>query len=323
MRKKFFNLTVLFALISVAVLFCSCQKEGYSPVPSVNKEVGQPILFGVAGFSAHAYTKALTPNALSSLDGGFMVTAVAPDKSSFFDKQIAVKKSAIDGSHNLFEVKNYYWPTTGTMSFYGVFPKSGYDLVNTSGAVSFPVGTSTAQFDGKSDVIAAKAVNVANRTEKVSLDFGHVLHWVNGIKFTNNDENATFKVKSISLDAPGYGTFNFVSDSLGNWSGLPAKASYKKYDLFSGEQAIAHGNAVAISDLKDVMVIAAGACTLNVTYSVTVNGATDTYSKSAGINLWQGKKSTISAELTNDLTPILFSVSVKDWKAEDINAVLE
>lgn len=318
---------IIVIVAALTALLCSCQKESVvSPRDVQVSSDGSAILFGVkcAGISSPV-TRAITPNVLSSLDGGFKVAALKEDNlEEFYFDTLAIKKS-----DKIFGVDNYYWPIEGALSFYGVFPKTGYSFTNNSGIVSFPVGTSSAQFDAQTDILAARNLAVTNpnaskdNADTVGLDFGHILHWLSALTFTAGDANAKFKLKSVSLDAPGYGSYTFSADSLGAWGSLPDSASFKNYELYKNAEGLEiKPEGTSVSGLTDMMVIAAGKCYLRVQYTVSINGAEQTYDKTAKINLWQGKKSTVKATLTNDLTPIIFEVSVKDWEDEEINADL-
>lgn len=269
----------------------------------VEASVEVPVLLDAA---VAAPTKACTESKLEGLrTSGFNCLAVKDsDNSSFVNNRTAT------WSGSSFSVADYFWPSSGTLSFYAVYPQM--DIINSSGVALVSLGSPTSRWAATTDVVCAKAENVTNGTVP-NLEFEHILTWVSGVRLTSTAGNsATITVNSFSVSAPSYGTYNMGSSS---W---PSTGSQATFVCTSTAQTVStSGTTLSISDF---LLIPSATCTLNVTYTVGVNGVVEQFVKTAQVSLAAGHKNVIVGNLSNDLSQVSFSVSVRPWIQEEITA---
>lgn len=269
----------------LAAAICGCERTDTCP------DVLHEIRFD-SGLCPEVSTKAMSERTSAA---GFTCLALRSDGSTFIDN---VRTTTL-GSYQT--VPGRYWPASGTLSFYGVLPN--VSMTRSSGSVICPVGSSSSPLTGSEDYIVASRTNVSNATSPVSMQFSHILSQVSGLTLTGSRTGASTTVSSASFTHPTYGTYSL---STGSWSstGGTASSSFSGFGTISGT-----GSGTASSDFS----VIPGTYTLSVTYTVTSGGASRAYTKTGTFTLAAGKKSTVSATLSDDFADLSVSVSVAEW----------
>lgn len=313
MLKRFiFTLTVISL---VGGLFCCCDKE--TPIeestdPFQKEEVDYDFSDGIWFSASDAQgTKAFT--ALTSAKQ-FQVLGLNATTSATYCNA----RTVTNGSYE--KIGSYYWPNGFNLSFFCNLQSKGATnsviaMTNTTGVVTMPCGTSSAKLAGDEDIITAKALNQTKPTvgdKVVALTFDHILSKIAGCTFTGTVADATTTVTALSISHPKYGTYK-LND--GTWSNLGTAES----SALSLPAAISGTGSQSSTDDKTVI---PGTYTLSVSYTVSINGAEYSYTKTGSAVLAAGKNCTIKASLTNDLVPIQFSTTVTAWVNQDVNVTL-
>lgn len=269
----------------LAAAICGCERTDTCP------DVLHEIRFD-SGLCLDVDTKAMSERTSAA---GFTCLALRSDGSTFIDNV----RTTTSGSYQT--VPGRYWPASGTLSFYGVLPN--VSMTRSSGSVICPVGSSSSPLTGSEDYIVASRTNVSNATSPVSMQFGHILSQVSGLTLTGSGSGVTTTVSSASFAHPTYGTYSL---SAGSWSstGGSTSASFTGFSTIIGT-----GTRTSASDFS----VIPGTYTLSVTYTVTSGEASKTYTKTGTFTLAAGKKSSISATLSDDFVGLTISVSVADW----------
>ncbi len=210
-------------------------------------------------------------------------------------------KTTTSGSRQ--ELSGKYWPSSGTLSFYGVLPNT--NMSNSSGTVILTVGSSLSPLDGTEDYIVASKKNVANATSPVSMSFSHILAHIEGVTLTGSVDGATTTVRSISFSRPTSGVYNM---STGAWTN---KLGSQTTSLSRPGSISGTGTGSAASDLS----VIPGTYTLSVTYTVSMGGVSETYTRTGSFTLTAGKRHTITATLSDSFQDLSVGVSVSLWSA--------
>lgn len=286
---------LLHILAATVLVTVSCSKvEKESP-----QAAEYPIVFGVED-TFTVSTKAVTEATASLVQSnGFKVAGVTSAGNAMFNADASYNstKSYYETAHK------YYWPSSGTMSFYAVYPKSQAITV-TAGAATLAYAS-----DGNTDLLAAKAAGVSKPATPSSqaLAFDHILsQFIMNAKGDTPD--LTFRVSSVTLSTPGSGTYAY---STGTWTA--GAAATKTY--FTGTQDIA---GTTVSTFGTPLTVLPGDVEITVKYKV-FDGSIELgdYTKTKTVSLTIGKKCTVNATLPFDgAAPITFTVTVNAWGTE-------
>lgn len=207
-------------------------------------------------------------------------------------------------------VSSVYWPAQGDLSFYA----TGWSVqktITTTGA-SFTLEYS----GGDADYVAGYASGVANGTV-ATIAMKHVLGRLYDIKFKAS-ANSQATITSISVTPENVkGSFSFRDEA---WTPISATSSAM---VLTPQVTSFSGESVSIGQQNVDHSFIPGNLKITVAYTVQADGYSKSFTKSATVALAQGVKSTVSAVLTDDKSPIGFSVSVEPWQSKQIDTVLE
>lgn len=225
--------------------------------------------------------------------------------STLSNSQISINTSTHKGSSTA------YWPASGTLNFYA----TNWSVTKTISASDCTL--SVANYNGGlNDHIAGFKSNATNGAE-FALDFNHIYSRLYDIKFTRGSHTTGATINSISVTpAKNGGTYSFRNNSW-NASGTGTVQTITPSTTSIGATATSIGQSAVDRTFIP------GSVTISVTYTITATGYSNQFTKSATVNLPQGQKSVIKATLTDDASPISFSVSVHNWDGPtDVDATL-
>lgn len=238
----------------------------------------------------------------------FNTLAVGQDNRTLVDNVITAKNG------NLEVLPGKYWPSDGTLSFYGILP--AVEMTNTDGYVSFPVGSSSSKLNGTEDYVFAYRRNVSYATSPVNLTFNHILGCIDNFKATGSTADATTTINSITVSCPRSGTYQ-CSGGTESWSGLGTYETVSLPISFASASHPAGSDRIEGKETGTVnssFSMIPGTYTIRIRYSVKYGNISRNYDKTGSVNLGKGKKSNISVILANDLSDLDFSTSVVDWE---------
>ena len=300
--KKFTFIS--FALVA---MLCSCNKEIVSPVtgPVNGTETKNAIVFGVD--SELLESKAVTESTASQVQtNGFNVAGVTSENVTLFGSS----KATWDSAKSWYSTATtYYYPATGTMSFYAVYPVSQAVTV-TSGAATLAYSANE-----NTDLIAAKATGVSASNNSVALTFDHILSQVD---FTAKgaDSKVTYKITSIKVTAPTSGTYAY---SNGSWT-KGATDAQTVYLSTSTDVSTSEATSVGVAQTfipVELTVSASWECYSGGVKAAEYNNVTAKFTPT------KGKKCTVNLTLPNsDGKGITFTISVNPWGTESKDVVL-
>ena len=291
-----------FALASLALAVVSCSKDFRQESPLSDAE-SREIHFNVdESFRMEIATRSMSErNSVS----GFTCLALTSDNSILVDNMTTV----CSGTGETLPGK--YWPVSGNCSFFGVLPNVA--MSNSSGTVTFPVGSPSSKLDGSEDCVFASTRNAMNG-HAVPMIFNHILSNVAGLRLSGEKDGTSTTVESITLSHPRYGTYRCASAG-DSWIGLgPEEITELSTDFRSSSHPsgpVIEGRETGSS--ADDLSIIPGTWTLRFQYSVTAGQLARSYDKSAQVSFAAGKKNTISATLTNDIKMLDVSLTVQEW----------
>ena len=181
-RRLSFALIIYSILCTVFSVIVSCSdRENIMQTD----DTGTPILFSV---SQSKFSRAVSSNAVSN----FKVYAY-DSKGNYY---INGAKFNGDGTSNSSEI--YYWPLSGSLSFYAISPFDDNNIYSISnGVLSYTVPTDNSK---QIDLMTAKAANQTKTTNKgvVNLQFQHVLSKVS-FKGYVSVSGLSVEVQSITI----------------------------------------------------------------------------------------------------------------------------
>lgn len=209
MKKKI----ILLSLSSIMAL-SSCMEE-IDPVDGC-VSYDSEIRFGVSGLSV---TKSIDECSSEDLEaGGFKVAVINDENSSIlFNKGVTY----IGGIYAV-AGETYYYPSTGTISAYAVYPKT--ERINFKGSIATIAYTQNPD----ENMVVAKSVNVSRQKAAIDMEFSHPLSCVS-FCIKGVDTNVDYKLKRIEVTAPDGGTYRFDTDDWGDIG------SIETYSVFSSE----------------------------------------------------------------------------------------
>lgn len=294
---------IIYLAAAACAMLASCGKEESPKAPGMGD--GR-IVFGVEE-AFKVSTKAVTESTVSLVQtNGFKVAGITSAGSTMFNDV-----ASYNSTKSYYETaQTYYWPSSGTMSFYAVYPKTQ--------AIAVAAGAATLAYtsDGNTDLLAAKAEGVSKPESPASqpLVFDHILsQYMMNAK--GDTPGLTYRVSSVSLATPGTGTYAYAD---GSW----ARGANTDKSYFSGTQDISGTTAASFGD---AMTVLPGDVVITVKYKV-FDGTIELgdYTKSQTVSLTKGKKCTVNATLPFDgAAPITFTVTVNPWGTESRDVTFE
>ena len=220
---------------------------------------------------------------------------------------------------------DYFWPTTGNLSFYAYAPATDVVTYNAATAETMPSITYTTLADAASqaDVVVAATLNqtYANADAAVAMAFTHALTRVN-FSATGADNAYNYNVTSLEVsNVLPNGTYTFGETPTWNVSGTAIKCNYMATDASVAVNATIatplNPNAAA-----SLMLIPQDASAITVTIAYTVsNGSTEISNNTAVVTTltetWvAGQNIRYNIKLTTNGKKITFKPSVTDWNKE-------
>ena len=308
--------TIILSLAAASAL-AACSKNQTGIVPETEALAGQtaPITFVCDSPVLRVETKTVTQTTAASLtSGGFACAGVEYDSLSY----TTLFNCGWNYTTDCFvSASPYYYPASGSMNFYAVYPKSQAITVS-GGSVSITYAS-----DNQTDLVVASKSGVSATASSVSLSFDHILSLLD-FKVKGSDENAYYKLNSISCTVKSGGTYSFSS---GSWT--TAGSSDAPVQILSAATPIGKGNASAVSDHSTYTSVGGNVTAVPCTPAISVSWSTYMDSgctrkiadySCSGVSIQSvsaGKKSTVFLVLpNNDAKTISFSVSVNEWGEE-------
>lgn len=296
-------------ILSIAALaaLCACNEQRIVPAEAPAVVTGkQQIVFGLAGNDFLSMkSKAVTESTVATVEeNGFKVAGVTSENTVLFNE---VAKKVSDKEYYSTDTP-YYYPTTGTTSFYAVYPNA--EVIDVTEGVATVAYTS----DGNKDFIVASATGVSASDESVALAFAHALSQVS---FTaiGSDPNVTYKVESVTLTAPATGTYAYANNK---WTDGTASS----YTYVNEATEVSTSEATALGAAQTHL-----PTTLNVAVSwkcYSGGALVGEYTKDADFTPTMGKKCMVNLTLPNAAAkPITFTITVADWGEETRDITLE
>jgi len=220
-----------------------------------------------------------------------------------FENSVTVQ----DGSTKV--VAGYCWPEWN-MDFYAAFPvvqgqKIDFDTSSKTASIKYT------NLDGSQDFVTAISTNTSP-SSAVALTFRHVLSNFENLSLRGSLDAVSFFVKSVKLSLPQSARYNFNSDTWSELGNVGEKPFVTNGNIFG----------TASMNVVENYSLVPGTYDLTVEYSVIANGISRSYVKTAEVNFMQGHKTTVNGVLTNDLTPVNFTVTVEEWEQNTEEIVL-
>lgn len=294
MKKKRIIQSVL-ALLALA----SCNKMAENEAT-----IGQndEIRLGTSGIVVE--TKAVSENTDATLKlNGFNAAVITDnDYTTIFNKKVmwSVDSFKVPG-------ETYYYPSSGTVSAYGVYPVS-----RTLAVAGSDVTVSYTQ-NSSEDLIVAKSEKISKSSNSISLTFEHALAQVR-VMCKGKDSNVEYVLKSIKFTSPANGVYSLKT----GWKSTGTATPYTYYT-----NAGASVSTSAMQAFGESMTFIPGTHNMNVVWQCRNKGSHTVvaeYDRNVSVELEQGKKTTLSIVLKNDLSSDLdFSVDVDPFDENDKN----
>lgn len=170
-----------------------------------------------------ASTKAYSENTATEIQAdGFGVACVTSEGENIF-----IEKAEWNSEKSSYFPANgpWFYPSEGTVAFYGTYPSSQSLVFSEDGLyLSYVQNPSE-------DLLAVKKTGVVATATPVALSFDHILSLIRFSAVSDNDK-AMYKIKSISISVPSAGVFVF-----GDYGWVPAD-EMKTEICFDGELEI-------------------------------------------------------------------------------------
>ena len=293
----------ILALMAGAVAVTSCNKELDSPSPFIGNN---EIAFGSRGVivGTRAFTE--TTNALLQANGFGVAAILDADNSTMFNAAVAYESAdgvyRVPGSH-------YYYPSSGTVSFYGVYPSSQ--------AITLSSGVATLAYsqNADTDLVGVAVRNVARQNAPVQMDFEHLLSQVT-VQCKGYDTTVDYKVTSISIKNANGGTYAYADDS---WT---RSSTLADYSYLSTDTAVASD---AMTPVGSPMSFVPGDIDLTVAWKCFNKGTETVISENeetVSTNITKGKHTSINLTLPSNSSEITLVTSVGEWVDEDADISL-
>ena len=302
--KKYLFLSAIAAL----GLMTSCSEE--NEILEANGTYNNSVVFITApkGCTRSAET-------ITSIDK-FTVSGVTTDGSKF----ITDTEFVYDNAKGVFTSNTpYYWPTTGTLSFYAI---------SVPGTKAFAEGNvpqySYSNWAGEKDLVAATAL-AGEKTIPYPLTFQHLLSQISvSAEAKDKTENLTYKVTSIEMSAPCDGTYSFA-DATGGVGTWEINNIYTKDYSFGNSLPCSFSQTGKYASNKiywNILPVTDGNLKFKIGYQVIQNekviadftGVNKKICRVFEPNLVSGKRYTYNFLLTRDTEDaITFTTNMTDW----------
>lgn len=199
------------------VIFCiaSCGMEDIA----VDEHEEREIRFGVSDVTVS--TRAIASSTMESLkSNGFGCMAVL----DWNDRMLFCQGAYYNSSEDLFMTDDtYFFPSTGTVSFYAVYPEST-TMRYSSGRAVFSY-----ENDGHSDIIVSSLHGIDKSSGVVELGFSHALSQAM-IECKGDDENVDYVVESVQIYSTASADYSFNDRCFIPTSGI-SPSVYSNYDV--------------------------------------------------------------------------------------------
>lgn len=296
-------------ILSVAALMVACNK-GLDMGDKVSDKLSDtPITFSLMDMDAQVSTKAITDITSTNI-GSIYVSASSGTAGSAEAAWSTLNNSAVTINSSGSGTSSAYWPASGSLSFYA----TSWSIAKTIAASG---ATSAVTYEGgTSDHVAGFASAVANKSS-VAITMNHIYSRLYDIKLATT-AGATATVNSVSVTpALTKGTYTFRTNAWTSTSTAGSAISIAPTTTAMTTTSTSIGQSAVDRTFIP------GNVTISVTYTVTRSGFSKQYTKSAVVALPQGQKSTVTATLSDDASPISFTVTVTPWTTGNINATLQ
>lgn len=288
----------LFLILCGTLALAACNKTVENSL-----RTGEDNAEGRIVFRAEQLTKSVTESTASVLQAnGFKVAAVT-GTTTFFNENV----SYVNEKSWFETAQTYYYPSVNT-NFFAVYPKTQAISIDGTGAA-----TLTYTSDGNTDLIAAKALDVAARETPQPLTFDHILSQV-VIKCQGSDANAEYVVKSVTLSNTDAATYAYSS---GEWTGADKD---KATAIVSSNTA---ASTASFTTMGEAVTAVPAEMDLRVTWDC-LQGTTivGSYDETVSFTPTMGKVCTVNCTLPNkDAKAIKFTINVNPWGEETQNVV--
>ena len=269
---------------SIAIVAALCACSKMNTVSAPASEDEGQVVFKASGLKADVLSKADVVTELSTF--GVIAEETTTPKQAW--SLASVTKSGEDYN------TGKYWPSVDEkFAFYASNAAMTYAAA----------GTTVSPANAGTDVVVAYLPYSASTYKaKNELVFNHIFARIGAIAVNKPEGYDSISDVTLALSAPVNGTYNIKTST---WS---SKGTAAAQSLVVGA--------------NDVYVVP-GEYTLSVTYTLTKGEYVETFTKSASVDIQEGKVNTITATApAGEATEIVFTVKITPWGEHDINVTL-
>lgn len=310
--------------VVAALAMVSCSQNEIDGIDNGKQDARNEIKFGYSVVGRATVTTTTTlehfkVNAYSHSEASYAANITTSDLMSNiqFDKDTESKWSAAGDA-------KYYWPTTGSVTFFGYSPTTIANENYTKTEKNSPVLTYTVadNITNQEDVLITKLTKaVTTKKDAVALSFSHALTQII-FKVKGEDANVSYDVKSITIKGiKNKGTYDYTTEK---WT-LAGDAATKDYTItltdtkFNGEE-----EARPLEGADQIMICMpqdASSITVEVSYTATLNtvevhNADDKVIKTLNDTWEKGNKIAYTLLLSGDKMTISGGTVDEDWSTK-------
>lgn len=298
-------------ILSSALALVACQKND----EAVRTSEPSRITFAVREMKTDVSgTRGITEVTTENLSAMYVTaTSGAADAQAQFSDFKKVEHAIAEQK----STSTYYWPNDGSnLNFFAT--NVALEPTVAATGVTVPVAVT----DG--DVVYATKMNAVNGSE-VALTFAHAFARLADIKFYMASDDATATIDKVIITR--FHVAGTMTMADGSTVGSTAGTAQEVVPSPATEiTATAVDNAQSLGvDIDQLMVKDATATSnvaLKVTYTVKKPGYEKQFTKTANVALNAGESSTVRCALTDDASPIIFTVTVTPWLPVNVDATL-
>lgn len=302
--KKYLFLSAIAAL----GLMTSCSEE--NEILEANGTYNNSVVFITApkGCTRSAET-------ITSIDK-FTVSGITADGSEYFTDT----EFTYDNSKSVFTSNTpYYWPTTGTLSFYAISDPG----MKTLAEGNVPQYSYT-NWAGEKDLVSA-TVLAGQKTIPYKLTFQHLLSQVSiSAEAVDKTEALTYKLTSVEMTAPCDGRYNFATSTGGTGTWAITNGLFRTYsfDAACPLTFAQNGSVTSGSTYWNILPVTDGVIKFKISYQVFKNGQliadfTGENAKTCDIqnpSLQSGKRYVYNFLLNRGTDSVItFTTTIKGW----------
>lgn len=213
---------ILYVMAAFAAL-SSCTKD---EKPGNNNSAASQYAISFVNASS---TKTYSENTATEVQtNGFGVACVTSEGENLF-----IEKASWNSEKSSYFPENgpWFYPSDGTVSFYGVYPSSQTLSFSENG-----INLNYSQ-DPSEDLLAVKKTGISATPSPVALSFDHILSLIHFAAVSDN-EDEIYKIKSISIEIPSAGIFDFGDYDWIPAEGMKTEACYEGELVVDGETEI-------------------------------------------------------------------------------------